>query len=144
MARRVTFRDPLTGRFVSPEDAFELESVVRIVRDGGIVEQQILSFGATTEDLTQGAAPNWREESSPWGTRWYASEDTLSLSALGNEGFPEGFDSFRVTYQIPNNPDYPRPYANSIWLGPEDWPPDLSLLEGQAPTGIAHIVFRAE
>lgn len=140
--RRVVFTDPNSGRFVSAKQAGELDQVLRSVYDGGLVEQQLLQFGTVAEDLTQGAEANWEQQDSQWGSRWYANEDSLSLSALQDQPFPEGFDSFRVTYQVPNNPDYPRPFANATWLGPDQWPPDLSLLEGQNPTGIAQIVFR--
>lgn len=136
------YRDALTGRFISAEVAFESESAIRSVYDGGLVEQQILTFGSIQTDLTPDVEPNWIRTGSQWGTRWFADDEPLSLSALQDSAFPEQFDAFRVTYFIPNNPDYPRPYASAGWMTSDQWPPSLDLLEGVAPTGISQIVFR--
>lgn len=143
MARRVVYTNPLTGKFISAAEAFELEGILRSVYDGGLVERQILDFGATREDLTQSAEPNWIQEDSRWGQRWSAGDDPLSLSALGGADFPSEFDSFRVTFNVADNPDYPRKFGSSEWMTPEMWPPSLDLLEGVAVTGIAQIVFRS-
>lgn len=142
MPRRVVFRNPLTGRFVSPEEAGDLEQVVRAVYGGDTPESQILEFGRIAEDLTQDAEPNWtQDDTSRWGSRW-AAEDGLNLSALGGQQFPEGFDAFRITYTVPPYGNNVSGFANTEWVGPEHWPPSLDMLERGNPTGIAQIVFR--
>lgn len=144
MPRRTTFTDSLTGRFISAADAGEMEGVIRSVYDGGLIERQIMDFGEIREDLTPEADANWIEDESKWGSRWHANDNPLSLSALQGAGFPEEFDSYRVTYFVQNNPDYPRKFASTEWFTDTQWPPDLSLLEGVSVTGIASIFFRSK
>lgn len=144
MARRTVFTDLSTGRFVSAADAGELESVLRSVYDGGLVEQQRLTFGRveSVDAELAGSLPDLTE--SRWGARMFDPDGPLDLSALAESEMPDGFDAFRVTYNIPNNPDYPRPFASSEWLSADQWPPSLDLLQDVGPTGIAHIVFRRD
>lgn len=143
MARRVVFTDPITGRIISAADTLDIGQTIRSVYDSGqLVERQILEFGRITEDLTQANEPNWEQVDSRWGAAWQAGDDAIDLSALGNEAFPEEFDSFRVTYRMQSNPDYPSGYAASDWMTAEQWPPDLSIVDRPGITGIERIYFR--
>ena len=143
MPRRVVYSNPATGRFVSAAEAFNLEGILRSVYDKGLIEQAIIDYGQEREQLVGGSEPNWTAEDSRWGQRWYAQDDPLDMSALGSASFPQEFDSFRVTFNVADNPDYPRKFGSSEWMTPEMWPPSLDLLEGVATTGIAQIVFRS-
>lgn len=142
MPQRATFRDPVTGRFVSEAAAGQLENAVRSVyEDGELVSEQVLRFGQV-EDESVGTVQNWQEEESKWGQRWFADDEPLDLYGLRQTEFPEDFDSYRVTYHVADNPDYPRKYASTDWFMPDQWPPDLGALRNVAATGIAQIVFR--
>lgn len=142
MAQRVVFTDPSTGRFVSAADAADLEQAIRTVFSGGeVIERQILSFGELFEDLTQGAEANWDSRPSQWGEAWDSEDGQLNFSALQDAAFPADATSYRVVYNVADNPDYPRGYATSETLSEAEWPPRMDLLEGVPVTGVARILF---
>lgn len=142
MPRRVTFTDTTTGRFVSAADAFDMEGILRSVYDGGLKEQAVLDFGQVREITVQGEQ-NWTiDDSSRWGGRITAGDDQIDISSLQASAFPEGYNGFRVTYFVADNPDYPRKYASAEWMGADQWPPELNMLEDVATTGIAHVILR--
>lgn len=144
MAIRVVYTDPGSGRFISAGDAQEAESALRRVYDSGkLVEEEILSFGSLTEDLTQNAEPNWTFEPTRWGGKFDAGDDLINFSALQDAEFPEGMGSFRVLYDVQGNDSYPGRIASTETLDASSWPPDLNMIEGVAPTGIRYIVFKA-
>lgn len=142
MPRRTVYRDPSSGRFISESAANALEAAVRIVYDEGTVAQeQVLSFGMVEEEV-EGDIFNWNAVDHQYSQSWTADDEPLDLYGLSQTEFPEGFDSFKVVYFVPNNPDYPREHASSSELLPDQWPPSLDLLRGHQPTGIARIYFR--
>jgi hypothetical protein len=140
--RRTTYANPETGRFVSGADIGSFENIIRSVYDNGLVERQVLTFGQVSEIITGGPGiPDI--EPSKWGARIHDEEDNpLDINLLNNMGIPDGYDQFRVTYFVKDNPDYPRKYASDEWLGADQWPPELDVLDNAQATGIAHIVFR--
>ena len=141
MASREVFRNPLTGRFVSAEQAASLESALRLVyADGELQSSQALAFGQVVDEIV-GTVQNWQQEPSRWGTRWHADEDPLDLYGVQQTPFPDGYDSFKVWYFVDDNPDYPRGYASGGWMTSDQWPPSLDA-ESFNPTGISQIVFR--
>lgn len=143
MPRRVVFSDPSTGRFVSSADALELDNAIRRVYDAGqLIEEQLLSGGTLVEDLTPSSEANWSPTPSRWGMSWTADDEPLNLSALQDAEFPADAVSFRVIYNIVDNPDYPRGFASSETLRPQQWPPSLDLVDGVAVTGIARVYFK--
>lgn len=145
MARRVVFTDPETGQFVSAETAMGLDLAIRTVfQDGDVAERQILSFGSVQEDTTPYNDPNWEQIGSKWGTAWDAGDAGLDMSALNSAQFPDGFDSFRIQYQIQQNPDYPSGYASSDWFTSDQWPPSLDALDRPGVIGIARVYFRLD
>lgn len=119
-----------------------MEGILRSVYDGGLIEQQVLDYGVVRDVVAGETGGNWEQVDSKWGTRWYADEQPLDTFWLSQSDFPADYNAFRVTYFVPDNPDYPRKYASSEWFDSSQWPPDLDLLEGVDATGIAHIVFR--
>lgn len=142
MPRRTVYRDPSTGRFVSEDAASELEVAVRIVfEEGTAVQEQVLNYGMVESEV-EGTLQNWQVTDYQYSQAWTADDEPLDLYGLRQTEFPEEFDSFKVVYFVPNNPDYPRQHASSASLLPDQWPPDLNLLRGINPTGIARIYFR--
>ena len=140
---RTTYRNTLSGQFISEETALTTESSTRTVYGdaGELISQQTLVYGQVQEEVV-GTVQNWQQEPSRWGERWHADEDPLDLFGVQQAGFPEGFDSFKVWYFVDGNPDYPRGYASGDWLGADRWPPRLDSEKNFSPTGVSQIVFR--
>lgn len=142
MARRVVYTNPLTGRFISAEDAQFGQVLRRVYQDGAVTEEQILTDGRIADDLSASNDPNWSHEETKWGATWTTEDPMFDLSALQDAAFPDDADAFRVRFTVAANSEYPQGFASSDWFQPENWPPSLSMGEGKCVTGIAMIHFR--
>lgn len=142
MPVRTIFRDPISGRFISRAAAEELEEVSRLtISDTGVTEQPFSFF----EDDEPELDPYYVDAPSKWGGRMEGGSDGLDIDRLGSTPFPDGYDSFRVTFVgVPrySKDNDPRGAMNGTWEGRSSWPPDESWLEDYGAEGIGHIVFR--
>ena len=156
MANQERFRDPVTGKFVSRK-AIGLGDFLReLFGPGGRVAEPQLIRGGRPEGTYGEEEPfgaNWNPKDSTWGLAWEPSApgEALDTRALNFTSMPEGMDAWRVRYYVDTtDPRYPRGFASSGWLGPEDWinvqqtGQWLSLDQRVSPTGIAMIHFRSE
>lgn len=142
MARREVYSDPDTGRFISKVDAMASENAIRRVFDGGLQSEDILHYGVPESPLDTGGPNYVLDDSSKWGGRLYAQDAPLDLFWLHQEEFPGGYNAFKVTYHMADNPDYPRKYASSEWFSSDQWPPTMDMIDTEGATGIAHILLR--
>lgn len=142
MAIRTTFSDPLTGRFISAEAAQSGDAIRRTFEDGILSSETLLQDGLEVGLTGERIAGNWDELVTSRTLQWHADGDPLNIEALADADVPDGATQYRILYQVPDNPDYPRGYMSSkVWYNVSEWPPDSGLMERLGASGIERIFF---
>lgn len=141
MANRITFRDPTTGRFISAERAAEIGGQVEQINtaDGSRIVADYFDWAAQTmepEDINEDNL--WSLTTTERG--WIAQPGEDSSDLFGLEP-PPGAQHFRVFVDVLDNPDYPRGWASTQWLGVSAWPPSPDMVKNVDATGFNHIRF---
>lgn len=141
MPRRQVFRDPLTGRFVSAADIGTMDVLQETYKDGEQVQSVILRGGVPIETSDIETFATWSVTETERTVQWHDDGNAMDLVALQDAGYPDDAKAYRILYQVPDNPDYPRGYMSSEWLRPAQWPPDLSYGTDRGASGIERIYF---
>lgn len=141
MPRKPFFRSKVTGRFISEDEAREEDSLVYTRAPGD-------AFYTPTPSYEYFAPPEEVSEAEPfWQTRdddrlhWWENFDHTADQDVSMFAPPEGMASFRVFFDVVDNPDYPRGVISSTWHDIADWPPTLDMVRNGEPVGFHSIKF---